>query len=383
MSYDINDTQNIQSKSDSLGPNSSDSSKSIVRKTSSNRDVRKVSGAPQYSLKDAYRNYFPIGAAVLPNQINNSKIANLITTQFSSITAANDMKPTYLQPKEGVFNFNVGDKIVSFATKNNMKVRGHTLVWPRKMPKWFYYSQGKAVGKDLLLKRIETHVNTVVQHYKGKTYCWDVVNEAIPFFGPNPLDSNKDSLYIIAGEEYFDKAFYVARKADPNAKLFYNDNGFEWKKKRDRIFEYLKKAKARGVPIDGVGMQGHWGIDGISEAYLRETIKMFSSIGLEVQITELDISIYPIRSSGKVMKAADLKSTSDAYTEQIQTKQAQIYSMIFRVCREMKGQVTGITLWSPYDWANYLTKRMGKKNYPYLFDENLQPKKSFHDVVNF
>src|SRR5690606_29889316 len=117
--------------------------------------------------------------------------------------------------------------------------------------------------------------------------------------------------------------------------------------------------------------------------YLQETIDMFASIGLEVQLTELDISIYPKRISGRVVSASALKNRSDAYTASVARRQADVDERSFAVCRRYEGKVPGVTLWSAYDWDNYLTKKLGKKNYPYLFDHQRRPKEAFHRVVNF
>lgn len=364
------DTKNAALKATRPGAKSAKSATAAVQQTK--------------TLRQAYANYFPVGAAIEPKDfVNNKAVSDLIIREFSSITAANQMKPTYLEGKEGVFTWKNGDAVADFAMNNGLKLRGHCLVWPQQMPKWMYRDGNKPASKQLLLSRLKTYITTVVNHYKGKAYCWDVVNEAIPYIGPDPLDNRVDSLYVIAGEDYIAKAFEYAHAADPSAQLFYNDNSFEWSKKRDKIYNYLKKLKSQGVPIDGVGLQAHWGIEGISEDYLQQTIDMFSSIGLKVQLTELDISIYPKKQFGRIMTAASLKSMSDAYSTSVQDKQADVYNSIFKVCRKNKGKVTGVTLWSAYDWANQLSRKLGKKNYPYLFDDKLAPKKAYYKVLNF
>ncbi|HWV66479.1 endo-1,4-beta-xylanase [Chitinophaga sp.] len=336
------------------------------------------------TLKEAYRNYFPVGAAVGYDALTDSPgVAAFISRQYAGITPENEWKPKRLQAKEGIFDWQKADKMADFAVQHHLKIRGHTLVWPLQMPGWIYRDGDGLAGKTLLLQRLKTHITTVMQRYKGKAYCWDVVNEAISYVYPDPLDARTDSLYMIAGEEYIAKAFEYAHEADPDARLFYNDNGFEWSKKRDKIYRFLKKLKAAGVPVNGVGMQAHWGIEGVPENYLRETIEMFSDLGLDVQLTELDISLYPKRKAGKILNAHDLAGEDAAYTEEKKQRQADIYKMIFRVCRESKGKVTGITLWSGYDWPNYLTKKLRKENHPYLFDEKLQPKKAFYSVTDF
>ncbi|SEM80702.1 endo-1,4-beta-xylanase [bacterium A37T11] len=345
--------------------------------------IKKIKLQRKVTLRNKYASYFPIGTAIDPSMVKDPKISSFIAENYSSVTPENQMKPTVVQPKENIFNFKDADLIVSFAIKNNMKIRGHTLVWPQKMPKWMFRDGNRAANKQLLLKRLEKHITSVINHYKGKVYCWDVVNEAIPYFGDRPIDKRTDSMLVIAGEEYFEKAFRYARAADPKAKLFYNDNSFEWTYKRDVIFQYLKKMKEKGVPIDGVGLQAHWGIEGCSEKDLTETINKFNSIGLEVQLTELDVSIYRKRILGRTMTNADLKYMSDLYSKDIISKQSNVYETIFRVCRQFKGIVTGITLWSPFDRNNYIIQQFNKKNYPYLFDQNMKPKSVVKKLTEF
>lgn len=332
------------------------------------------------TLKEIYKDYFPIGAAVgYKDLVVKKNVSRFIQEQYNSITPENEMKPKRLQPNENTFSWSEADKMVEFALNNNMKIRGHTLVWPLMTPKWMYYDGDKLATKELLLKRIKNHIYQVVKRYKGKTYCWDVVNECVANIGEKTTFRKVDSLYRIAGEEYVGKAFQYAHEADPSAKLFYNDTGFDLPVKRDRIYHFLKRLKDKGVPIHGVGMQTHLGIDGIPEKMFRENIDLFSSLGLEVQVTELDVSIYKARA-----KADEVKMLGDDYyTQEVQHKQMEIYDMIFRVCREKKDKVTGITLWSAYDWDNFLFRKFKKKNYPYLFDDKLQPKKTFYKVTSF
>lgn len=330
------------------------------------------------TLRSCYQAYFPIGTAVdAERDIDNPARASFLVKQYSSLTAENDMKPAALQPAENVFKWSSADKIVNFAVQNNMKVRGHTLVFWNRMPQWFLTDNGAAVSKAVLLQRLKNHINTVVNRYKGKIYCWDVVNEAVSGNAGETFRSN-DQLYKIAGEDYVAQAFIYAHQADPNAKLYLNETNFQNETKRNNIYALAKRLIARGVPINGIGMQFHLGIDGFPYDALQKSIDMFSSLGLELQISEMDVSIY-----NKKAKASDMLFQSDNYSSSIQQKQADIYSNIFQICRKNKGKITGITLWAPADGVNFLTKELGKKNYPYLFNENLQPKAVLNKLVDF
>ena len=345
------------------------------KKTPIRKTFQPVTGK---TLKDAYKDYFPIGAAVNDEiDMNNDTVRNFISTQYSSITLRRSLQPMKVHPQQNVYNWTLPDKAIRFAQDNNLKVRGHCLVYylDGHTPKWMFQKNGAGVTKDTLLQRMHDHINAVVSRYKGKVYCWDVVNEALSRNPGELFRNDSDLFYKIIGSDYVEKAFEYAHAADPTAKLFYNDD-FQTEDFFDKTFEYLKKLKAKGVPIDGVGIQCHLKPNGIKASQLQEFIDKFSSIGLQVQLTELDVSIY--------QKPFD-KSSSDEYTAGIQEKQRQVYKTIFDVCRKNKGKVTGTTFWgyADNDGLNSLTQKYNKKNYPFLFDKQLKPKSFYSDIVNF
>jgi len=330
-------------------------------------------------LKDAYRSFFPIGAAVDDGVfLDDDSYSKFLATQYSSLTPANQLKPKRIHAEEKTFSWSKMDKLVLFARNHQMKVRGHYLIAGSDMPAWFYHDGNKLASKELLLQRIEDHIKTVVKKYEKDVYCWDVVNEAVAQnYKRHPFKYN-DTLYQILGEEYIAKAFEFARKAAPNAKLFYNDNKFEDPGKRKHIYDLISKLKKRGVPIDGIGIQCHTSIEGLSEVEFTKTIKEFAGLGLEVQITELDVSMYPVG-----IKANSVKRMANANTAENLKKQADIYEMVFRVCRENKALITGLTMWAPADWDNSLTTKIKVKNYPYLFDRSLKPKAVVNKITEF
>jgi endo-1,4-beta-xylanase len=338
-----------------------------------------VLGQDQKSLKQAYQDYFPIGVAVAPRNLSGSE-ASLITGQFSSITPENAMKMGPIHPEPNRYAWEGPDAIVAFAQKNGMKVRGHTLCWHNQTPKWFFTdSLGKQVSREVLLARLKQHINDVVGRYKGKIYAWDVVNEAVPDTGTSIY--RKTRFYEIIGEDYIEKAFEYAHAADPSAKLFYNDYNTESASKRERIFQLLKKLKEKKVPIHGVGLQGHWSIYEPSAAELEKSITQFASLALEVQITELDVSVYPKEHERRARKSTD----NGVLTPEMTAKQATQYKMIFDVLRKHKGTITGVTFWNVSDKSSWLDNFPvpGRKDYPLLFDQNYKPKQAFDDVVGF
>ncbi|WP_207533979.1 endo-1,4-beta-xylanase [Desertivirga arenae] len=331
-------------------------------------------------LKDYYKKYFPMGVAVRPSELSSEE-SKLILNEFSSITPENAMKMGPIHPREDRYFWRDADTIVNFAVRNKLKVRGHTLCWHAQTPNWLFIdSTGNNVSKDVLLQRLKSHINTVVSRYKGKIYAWDVVNEAIAD-GPEFLRKTKWT--EIAGEEFIEKAFEYAHAADPNAVLFYNDYNTEIPAKRDKIFKLLKGLKDKGVPVHGVGLQAHWSISTPTREELEKSIEMFSSLGLQVQFTELDISVYSGRQGGQLIQGQQQpQQQKSVFTAEMEQQQLEKYKMVFDVFRKYKKNVTGVTFWNVSDKYTWLDGR-GRKNFPLLFDQELKPKKAYWEVVKF
>jgi endo-1,4-beta-xylanase len=330
-------------------------------------------------LKDPYKNYFSVGVAVAKRNLAGEEAA-LIKKHFNSITAENDMKMEMMQPVEGKFNWATADSIVNFGIKNNIGVRGHNLCWHEQAPSWFFVDKdGKDVSKEVLLKRLKTHIDTIVGRYKGKIYAWDVVNEAIDDDSTKYLRNSK--WYQICGEDFIVKAFEYAHAADPSAKLYYNDYNTERPEKRERLYKLLKSLKDKGVPIDGVGLQAHWSIYEPTEKELVTAIERYSSLGLKIQFTELDISIYPWEKNRRAKRQGE----ADEFTSELEAQQVSKYKMVFDVFRRYKDVVTNVTFWNISDRRTWLDSYPvpGRKNYPLLFDTQLKPKKAYWEVINF
>jgi endo-1,4-beta-xylanase len=331
-------------------------------------------------LKDFYKKYFPIGVAVAPGNLKTDEAA-LILQQFNSLTPENAMKIGPIHPEENRYFWNDADSIVAFAQAHGLRVRGHNLCWHNQTPRWLFRdSAGKNVSKEVLLQRLKDHVTTVVNRYKGKIYAWDVVNEAISDKADEYL---RPSLwYQICGEDFIVKAFEYAHAADPNAVLFYNDYNEINASKREKIYKLVRSLKDAGVPIGGVGLQGHWAINEPSREQLDSTIKKFADLGIKIQITELDISVYPKEHNARERQPAD---TDTAFTPEKENKQREVYKMCFEVFRKYKKFIRGVTFWNVSDrrsWLDNFPVR-GRKDYPLLFDKNLKPKKAYWGVVNF
>ena len=345
-------------------------------------------------LKDFYKDYFPIGVAVSPRSLEG-ETGEFIKKNFNSLTPENVMKPALIQPEEGKFSWAEADKIVEFAQANGLKVRGHTLCWHNQTGDWMFKdSLGNQASKELVLARLKEHITKVVSRYKGKIYAWDVLNEAIDNADPANVGYRQTPMFKICGEEFIGKAFQWAHEADPNAVLFYNEYNTENPAKREKVYEMLKKLLAQGVPVMGVGMQAHWNIGspkhvgqmnqpgegdfvipGSSEDAIRTSIDKFSSLGLVVQMTELDVTIYTGRTD----------TLNLGFTPEREQKQVDFYKKAFQVFRDEKKVITGVTFWNLSDrgsWLDSRTPRRGKA-YPLLFDVNNKPKKAYWAVVNF
>ena len=337
------------------------------------------SPSPGRGLAFAYRDYFPIGVAVSPRSIGGPD-STLIIQQFNSLTPENAMKMGPIHPEENRYNWKDADAIVDFAGRHNMRVRGHNLCWHEQTPSWLFKdSTGQEVSKAVLLQRLKAHISTVVSRYKGRVYAWDVVNEAI---ADDSTEFLRNSPWLrICGEEFIAKAFEYAHEADPDAQLFYNDYNTERPEKRARVYRLLKLLVDAGVPMTGVGLQGHWSIYEPGQQDLQSTIDRFSSLGLKVQITELDVSIYPWEKN----KRARRPDESDAYTPELQNRQTDQYNMLFSTFRDNRDKLNGVTFWNVTDKHTWLDDYPvpGRKNYPLLFDPSAQPKKAYYSVLAF
>ena len=329
-------------------------------------------------LKHYCKAYFPVGVAVSPQGLKNPAEVALILQQFNSLKLENAMKMGPLHPEENRYYWTDADAIVDFIQAHPLRVRGHNLCWYEQTPKWLFKNiAGSQVSKKLLLKRLHDHIDTVVKRYKGKIYAWDVVNEAVADDSTRVL-RNSD-WYKICGEDFIAEAFKYAHAADSKAVLYYNDYNTERPSKRERICQLLKKLKVAHVPIDAVGLQGHRSLVEPTGQELRAIIERFGSLDLKVQVTELDVSVYPWEKD----RCAKRLGESDAYTPEMQAWQSAQYQLFFKVFRDEAKYLTGVTFWNVSDHHTWLDDYpvTGRKNHPLLFDENFRAKPAYYEVV--
>ncbi|HOB08383.1 MAG: endo-1,4-beta-xylanase [Limnochordia bacterium] len=326
------------------------------------------------SLYKKYEPFFAVGTCVSPRTLETHK--ELLVNHFNSLTSENHMKFGPIHPTPDTYDFTQADRMVAFAKEHSKLVRGHTLVWHNQNAPWVFQDEGGGfVGKDVLLKRMEEHINTVVSRYRGAVYCWDVVNEAVADSGPDVLRQKSPWLEII-GPEFIEKAFEYAHAADPDALLFYNDYNESQPDKRDKIYRLVRGLKEKGVPIHGIGLQAHWNIHWPSLDDIREAIEQYASLGLQLHITELDMSMFAFE---------DRRTDLAEPTAEMLEKQAERYEQVFALFREYAGVITNVTLWGAADdvtWLHNFPVR-GRKNWPLLFDMQHKPKPALERIMRF
>ncbi|MBN1975310.1 MAG: endo-1,4-beta-xylanase [Sedimentisphaerales bacterium] len=246
--------------------------------------------AAAIGLKDAYTGKFLIGCAGdLPGRYSEAELAN-IKANYNIVTPENCMKPQGTQPSEGNFSFTTPDALVEWCQQNGIKVWGHTLCWHSQTPQFFF--QGT---REEGLARLQKHIETVAGHFAGKLLGWDVVNESINDAANEQSENLRNSSwYRLVGNDVLNKAFEWAHKADPKAILYYNDYNIEQhaadnKGKHPSSLLLLKRLLDEGAPIKGVGIQGHWHLDTRIEN-IEKAILNYKALGLEVAVTELDVT---------------------------------------------------------------------------------------------
>jgi len=336
------------------------------------------------SLKDVFKKDFLIGTAMNAPQIEGKDAAadQLIKHQFNAVTPENCMKAEIIQPGWDKYNFDLADKLVAFAEKNNIKINAHNLIWHSQLPAFMRHMQ----SADSVKQYFVNHITKVASRYDGKVYSWDVVNEALNEDGSLRKDIFLDKL----GDDYIVEAFRLAEKAAPHTKLYYNDYNIEQPKKRAGAIALIKKIQAAGVRIDGVGIQGHWSAGKVPMKDIEESIKEFSALGIEVMFTELDLSVLPnpwdkvtADVSATAKGSAQMNPYTNGLPDSVQQLLAKSYADLFTLFMKYKKDISRVTFWGVNDgqsWLNGFPIR-GRTNYPLLFDRNFKPKPAFYSVI--
>lgn len=352
---------------------------------------------PPATLKAAYRDDFLVGAAINQAVADGRDAASqaLVLRQFDTITAENELKPERVLPRPGEYDFAPGDAVVAFGRAHGMFVVGHTLLWHVQTPPWLFVDgQGRAHGADAQIERLRDYIEHVAGRYAGKVQGWDVANEVIGDDG-----NYRDSPWLRNvgdGDRLVREAFRFAARYAPDTELYYNDYGTENPLRREGIVRMVKMLQADGLRIDGIGMQGHWGIDSPSIAEIEQSIDAFAALGVKVMITELDIDVLPHPPVADGMRADEhLQLPDDPVQRQrldpwpqglpadMQDRLARRYADLFALFHRKRAAISRVTFWNVHDgasWKNDFPVR-GRTNYPLLFDRNAQPKPAFEAVL--
>jgi endo-1,4-beta-xylanase len=343
------------------------------------------------ALKEAFKNDFYIGAALSLDQISGKepKTIEVIEKHFNTITPENILKWEEVHPEPKRYNFEAADRFVALGEKYKMHIIGHTLVWFHQTPDWVFQDEaGNPLNREALLDRMKDHIFTIVGRYRGRIHGWDVVNEAISEDG----QFRKSKWFEILGEDHVIKAFEYAHQADPDAKLYYNEYDFEKQSKSEGVIRLIKNLKSKGVHLDGVGIQGHWFIDYPSIEDVENQILALSNLGIDIMITELDVSalpFYPVDS--KVVDISsfnpELQKKYNPYPgvlpDSAQTDLANRYAELFSVFLKHRDKISRVTFWAVHDeqsWRNYAPIK-GRTDHPMLFDRNCRPKPAFDAII--
>lgn len=342
--------------------------------------------APARSLKEAARGRFALGVAVADRIPEQPEDWALLTREFTMVTPENCLKPDPVQKADGRFDFGRADAFVGFASEHKLAVVGHCLVWAKddRTPPWFFRDGTNAASRELLLSRMNSHIDKVAGRYRGRIAMWDVVNEALDD-GTNFLRPSGWSQ--ACGEEFIAQAFLRAHAADPRAFLIYNDYNNELPAKRAKQVRLVKSMRERGVPIHAVGLQGHYEIDRVPFADIEAMLVEMRALGVKVVVSELDIDVI-LRGGwwadgGKHREElAKLDPYRDGCPPEILQRQAEQYAQLFGIFRKHQDVIARISFWNLHDGQSWLNTFPWKRvNHPLLFDRAGQPKPAYHAVL--
>ena len=345
------------------------------------------------SLHEAYTSNFLIGNAISPNQITNSEFANMVKLHYNVITAENDMKPEYMSPSKGVYNFTNADKLVDWALDNDIAVHGHTLVWHSQSADWLTKT---ASGAPLTRMEAEENliefIDNVAGHYAGKVISWDVANEVFAdggsFNGDWKNNLRKNSPWYLSyangantaagesGADYIYDAFVQTRLIDSGATLYYNDYNEEQQTKREAIAAMVEDLNEKWVSddrnteldrllIEGIGMQSHYNINSLNVETVENAIKRFTETGAKVTVSELDIPV------------GDHKNRTTPLTAEEKVVQAQLYAQLFQIYNKYADSVERVTIWGLADQLSWRAA-----GHPLLFDKLYAAKAAYYSVID-
>ncbi|WP_454832874.1 endo-1,4-beta-xylanase [Pseudoxanthomonas wuyuanensis] len=357
----------------------------------------KMPSAAQTSLKDAYSEAFLLGVAVNDDIVSgrDARSQALVPVHFNAITAENVMKNEVVNPRSGVYDFAAADAFVDFGEKHGMFIIGHTLVWHNQTPEWFFQDDaGRPNTREAQIERMRRHIEVVAGRYAGRVDAWDVVNEIIDEDG-----AYRPTIWVNRigdGDELVRLAFAFASHYAPDTELYYNDFNAWLPEKRDGIVRMVKMLQKAGIRIDGIGIQGHWGLEYPRSDYIEAAIDAYAAPGLKVMITELDVDVLPLTKEGQIIgtgmahpqfQREEFKRFLDPYPDglpaDVERRLSERYAELFRIFHRKRDAISRVSLWGVHDgmsWKNdYPIPH--RTNYPLLFDRERKPKPALEAVL--
>ena len=349
------------------------------------------------TLKEAYRDAFLLGTAV-NQEITSGKDAlskEIVLQQFNSITVENVMKAEEINPTPGVYNFAPADEFVAFGEANGMHIVGHTLVWHNQTPDWVFLDErGEPKTPHAQAEWMRQHIEAVAGRYAGRVHAWDVVNEVIADDG-----SYRPTTWVNAigdGDELVKLAFRYASEYAPDAELYYNDFNAWRPEKRDGIVRMVRMLQEEGIRIDGIGIQGHWGLNYPKTEHIEAAIEAYADLGVKVMITELDIDVLPLTREGQIIgtgmshpqfQLEEFQDYLNPYAnglpaqveEQLKDRWAELFAVFFK----HRDKIDRVTLWGVTDsmsWKNDYPIP-NRTNYPLLFNRDGSAKPALDAVL--
>lgn len=344
----------------------------------------------QTGLAQAFGSDFLIGTTLNRDTVRlpRQPLLDLVAREFNAVTPGNVMKWGLIQPRDGDWQWDDPDRFVAYGQRHGMTLVGHTLIWHSQQPPYLFVdAQGRPLGAPQLNARMGTHIQTVVDRYKGKIAIWDVVNEAIE---EGDKGFRRTPWLEILGPGYLERAFRLAHEADPKAVLLYNDYNEHDPGRIRTLVALLRDWQKRGVPIHGIGFQAHVGLDYPDLKAYETSLQAIAGLGLPIHITELDIDVLPrawqytgAEISTRFELQQQLNPWTDGLPANIDQQLTARYRDFFELFLKYRAHIKRVTLCGTHDgesWKNNFPVR-GRTNYPLLFDRQLAPKGAYQAVM--
>ena len=355
-------------------------------------------GEAASTLKDAYRGAFLLGTAVNDDIVagRDPRSEALVPRHFNALTAENVMKAEVLHPQPGVWDFGPADAFVAYGERHGMYLIGHTLVWHNQTPAWFFEADdGTPAGPEVMTERLRDYIEVVAGRYAGRVDAWDVVNEIIGEDG-----EYRDTVWTRAfggdGDAVVRLAFEATSQHAPDTALYYNDFNAWRPEKRAGIVRMVRMLQDAGIRIDGIGIQGHWGLNYPSLDDIEASIEAYAALGVKVMITELDVDVLPLTREGQIIgtgmlhpqfQLPEFKRYLDPYRDglpaEVQQQLADRYAELFRLFHRKRDVIDRVSVWGVEDgmsWKNDYPIP-NRTNYTLLFDRERQPKPALEAVL--